>query len=690
MSQLSMLPIILAGSLALAGLLVLPGFRIAARLAGAVDHGFAPLALAIAASTLLLLAVATPLLAIGRFSGEALAVAALVLAAWSLPSFLHWLRQTTGGRGWWTMAWIAALVVPWLLVTLEGGFPPADRLQWYYAGLGRQLSAAGGIPVSVAEWGRDVRWLPDYLVFDVVSRAHAALLPGVGVAEAISAWRLPVAALSIATVFAVLRLWIGRSPALLGTALLAGGTFFLAKFNAYKPEALGILLGLVALWLVIRGLRSGRRTWILVGGLLFGADLSVHAIAAVAMGLLAAGFGTAEWLLARRPRLALAGGLVRAVALGLALSSALGVALQGRAIVASQALAPAFVGGEDPTWTFLLHSTGVFSDPLPAPPARPLAGGVSFPWDGFRVTSAFGWWLLATIGVGVFLLAAFGGRRGRAAALGIGLSGALLGATIAFFALAFATYVPRWTGLVRFGQYVPLGVAIGLAFGLDGYLRAWARLADRPIPRLLPLAAAVIGVAWLVPWVVPQYAAEPRIQPAGFEALVRLDDLAGPHDVVISNILTAGTIESFTGTENPLEARQPLIEEPALLVAANDLLVAGHRFFESPADRAYVDRLGAQWVLVADDPAILGATATLGGSTTVVEGVAFLRPAWVGQGIAIYGGDSPVTSAAHVDRVDALALAEPTALAAIGFGVLAFVLVRVPGVRLPRPRPAGR
>jgi len=690
MSQLAMLPIVLAGSLALSGLLVLPGFRIAARLAGPIDRGFAPLAFALAASTLLLLAVAVPLLAIGVFSGGVLALVALVLAAWSLPSFLHWLRRTTGGRSWWTAAWIGALVVPWLLVTLEAGFPPADRLQWYYAEVGRQLDAAGGIPTSVAEWGREVRWLPDYLVFDVISRAHGALLPGIGGAEAISAWRLPTAALSIATMFAVLRLWIGRSPALLGTALIAGGTFFLAKFNAYKPEALGILLGLVALWLVVQGLRSGRRSWVLTAGLLFGLDLSVHAIAAVATGLLAAGFGTAEWLLARRPRLALADGLVRAAVLGLALSIALGVALQGRAVVASQALAPALIGGEDPTWTFFLHSTGVFTEPLPAPPARPLAGGVSFPWAAFRVTSAFGWWLLATVGVGLFLLAAFGGRRGRAAVLGIGLSAVLLGATIAFFALSFATYVPRWTGLVRFGQYVPLGVGIGLAFALEGFLRAWVRLADRPIPRHLPLIAAVVGVAWLLPWVIPRYASEPRIQPAGFEALARLEALAGPDDVVVSNVLTAGTIESFTGLENPLEARQPLIEESELLQAANDLLLAGHTFFVDPADRAYVDRLGARWVLVADDPATLGATATLGGSTAIIGGVAWLRPAWEGPGIAIHEVASPATDAARVDRSEPLPQALPTALAAVGFGIVALVLVRAPGFRWPPRRAGGR
>jgi hypothetical protein len=347
------------------------------------------------------------------------------------------------------------------------------------------------------------------------------------------------------------------------------------------------------------------------------------------------------------------------------------------------------VGGEDPTWTFFNYSTGVFADPLPAQPVRTLAAGVSLPWDGFRLTSAFGWWLLATVAVGLFFLAAFGGRRRRAAALGIGLSGALLGATIAFFALSFATYVPRWTGLVRFGQYVPLGIGIGLAFAFEGFLRTWARLADRPIPRLLPIAAAVIGVAWLVPWAVPRYQAEPRIQPAGFQALARLAELAGPDDVVVSNVLTAGTIESFTGAENPLEARQPLIEESALLRAANDLLLAGHRFFEAPSDRGYVDGLGAQWVLAANDPAILGATTILGGSTAALDAVAWLRPAWQGTGVAIYEIRSPVTSAAHVDRLEPLPLAVPTALAALGFGVLGTVLLRAPAVRVRRGRPTG-
>ena len=89
-------------------------------------------------------------------------------------------------------------------------------------------------------------------------------------------------------------------------------------------------------------------------------------------------------------------------------------------------------------------------------------------------------------------------------------SGALVGAGIAFFALAFDTYVPRWTGLVRFGQYLPLLAGLGMTFAFAGYLRLWSWLAEVRIPRALPLVAALVGVIWLVPVATTRYAAELR------------------------------------------------------------------------------------------------------------------------------------------------------------------------------------
>jgi hypothetical protein len=677
--------VLIARALLLLGLLVLPGFAFAARLAAPIERGSAPLLLAIASSVLVLLAAAVPLLIIGWFSSGAIGLVALLLAVAGARPFGRWVWATLGGgllASLSFVAWAAVLALPWLLLALREGYPPADKLQWYYAEVASQLGAAGGIPQGVAEWGALVRWLPDYLAFDIVSQAYRGLLPGVPVADVISAWRIPIAGLSLVLAFLALRLWVGRVPALLGTALIGGSTFFIAKFNAYKPESFGILLGLVGLLLLVHGIRSRRRSWLLVAGALFGTDLSVHAIAATAMGLITAGFALAEWGTARRDRVAIADGLVRAALVGIVLSVALGAGLQGRAAVAPQALTPALVDGHDPTWTFFLRSTGNFAQPEPAPPKAPLAAGVVSPWDGFRVTSAFGWWLPATVAIGLFFLAAFGARRGIAAAVGLAVAGALLAAAVAFFAVAFTTYVPRWTGFVRLGQYTPLFAGIGVAFAVEGFLRTWSRLAERRLPRALPAVTAVIAIAWLVPWSSARYADELAITPNGRGVLEELKAMARPGDVVVSNALTTGTVESFTGLEDPLEGRQPLIEERAILARANDLLLAAHRWFESPADRAFVDSVGARWVLVVDDPATLGAAGTLGGSVAGLDA----PPPWLhgvarGAGVVIFEVTDPTTTAAVVDRPTPLPVAMP-ALAWAGLLALVVVaLVRLPALR---------
>jgi len=239
-------------------------------------------------------------------------------------------------------------------------------------------------------------------VFNVDSEAYLALLSFVPRADALAAWRVPVTILGMLLLFCVFRQWLGRPAAVAGVVVTAGTTFYLAKFDAYKPEALGIVVGLAALWLVVRGLRGRRRSWILLAGASMGVGLSIHAIAATVMGLFIAGFAGAEWLVLRRERLPRLGWLVRAAALGFLISVVMGAGVQGRAIVASAALNPTTIGGADPTWTFFLRSSGDFSEPEPPPPQRPLAGGVTSPWAGFRVTSAFGWWLLPVVGVGRF------------------------------------------------------------------------------------------------------------------------------------------------------------------------------------------------------------------------------------------------------------------------------------------------
>jgi hypothetical protein len=415
---------------------------------------------------------------------------------------------------------------------------------------------------------------------------------------------------------------------------------------------------------------------VLLGGACLGIGLSVHAIAATVMGLVVAGFAAAEWLVSRGRRAERAGWLIRAALLGLLLSVVMGVGLQGRAVAAGGALNPGAAAGADPTWTFFLRSTGDFTVPEPAPPKLPLAGGVTNPWAGLRITSAFGWWLIPFSAIGALFLAGLGGRRVRGGAAGLVGSGVLVGAGIAFFAVAFETYVPRWTGLVRFGQYLPLLVGIGVTFAVAGYLRLWSWLAQVRVPRTFAVVAAIAGVLWLAPLAVGRYAAEPRITADGQAALEALRTMGSAGDVVLSNALTTGTIESFTGLETPLEGRQPLIEDPAFLAAANQLLLDAHEWFVDPTDRALLDRLGVRWVLVADDPAVLGTTGTLGGGVAGVEAGGGLRRAWSGSGIALFEVPDHAAGAAVTDDLRSVVdLPRAVVVGAVGVGLAGLLVV---------------
>lgn len=641
-----------AGTVAFVLIFVLPGVRAADVVAGRRSTGAPRLALSVVFSQLIVGGTGLGLIAIGRFSGLAVAIVAVVAAVMGVPVVARWVRTSgreRGVRGWTTAAWLALSAMPWIAFVGLPAWPPADTLQWYYDGLGRQLSAAGGIPSGVAEWGTSLRWLPDYLVFNIDSEAYLALLGALPRADALAAFRIPVALLGIAFVFVLLRLWIGRAPAIAGTTAIAGSVFFLAKFDAYKPEAIGIVVGLAAGWLILRGLRGGRTPWILVGGAAFGLDLSIHAIAAVVTGLAIAGFALGEWLGLRHGRRGRAIVLGRAAILGLLLSVAMGIAVQGRANVAPAALNPTTVGGSDPTWTFFLRSTGNFVEPAPLPPQRPLAGGVTTPWAGLRVNSAFGWWFLVTVAMGVAAGVAIGSRRFRTGAVGYAIAAGLVGAGVAFFAVRFGTYVPRWTGLVRFGQYAPLAAGIGVALALAGGVRVWSWLSEARLPRGSVLVVAVAGLVWLVPTAFGRYAAERPITEPGLAALAELRERGRPGDIVVSNVLTTGTIESFTGLEDPLEGRQPLIEEPAVLASANQLLLDAHAWFEQPSDTTFVDRLGASWVLVADRPEILGGDALVGGSTAASTAPPGLERVWSSAGVTLLRAVDPQSGAAVHD-----------------------------------------
>lgn len=659
---------------------LLPGAALADRLAGRRSTWSARLVLSFVASLFVVAGLAAALIVVGAFSGVRLALLSGVAATFGVPVVIRWWRSSPVWRPR-TLVWAGLLVVPWIVFAGAEGWPPADTLQWYYAGLGVDLTKAGGIPTAVAEWGQQVRWLPDYIVFDVHAEAQRAMLSFATPEAALAAWRVPVALGGVLLSFLVTRLWVGRAVALAGTTAISGTVFFLAKFDAYKPEAAGIVVGLAAMWLVVRGIRGDRRSWVLLGGATLGLDLSVHAIAATVMGLMVAGFAGVEWLLLRRDRARRLDWLVRAAVLGLTLSVAMGVGLQGRAAAAGGALNPGASTAGDPTWTFFLRSTGQFEEPEPPPPARPLAGGVTTPWAGFRVTSAFGWWLIPVTAIGALGAFALAGPRRRAAVLGLGVAAGLVALGVAFFTLAFDTYVPRWTGLVRFGQYVPLLVGLAVTLAAAGYLRAWSWLAGSRIPRTTATIALAVGLVWLIPLATGRYGAEARLSSAGQAALQELRARGRAGDVVVSNALTTGSIEWFTGLEAPFEGRQPLIEEPEVLADANRLLLEGHRWFDDPSDRGFLDDLGVRWVLVVDDRSTLAAPATLGGGVASMTGVPGLDPVWEGDGISLLELQDPYVPNAAADDLRPLVDLMRSFLAlAIGAGVARLIVVaRRPG-----------
>jgi hypothetical protein len=211
----------------------------------------------------------------------------------------------------------------------------------------------------------------------------------------------------------------------------------------------------------------------------------------------------------------------------------------------------------------------------------------------------------------------------------------LLGAALAFFALAFSTYVPQQTGRDGFAQYVPGGLGLAVGFASQGYLLAWQRITHTSPARAVVSAAGAIVLAYLIAAADGIYRSNIGIPPEGRAALAELAGEAEPQDVVLSNALTTGQLEFFTDVEAPLEAQPPLIEQPASLAKANALLLRARRFFRTH-DPGILDLLDVRWVLVVDQPGLLGASSSLGGNVAQAGGDPRLALRWRGPGLALF------------------------------------------------------
>jgi hypothetical protein len=661
--------------------LLLPGFALERLLWRRIVPGVGGLIVALPLGVGLTGLVGAVLLGFGWFVPLILAAVCVAASLAGIIPFARWTRTMLRDP---LVLILPILVIPWVVTAMDPGLPPASTYQWYYWDLGRQLADAHGVPVSVQEYGQSVRWLPDYVMFSLVSEAYRALTGILGEASAMTWWRVPLAGIALAALIAVLRLWLSRGGALLGAALIAGSTLFLPKFNAYKPEAFGIILGLAALWLVVRGIRDRDSSLVLLGGVSIGLAVAVHAIAATlfAMSMVAAGIVEMAVTAERRRSIArLVGGAIVAFAIVVAT----GWALQGRVTVAGDALRPRLVDGVDPTWVYQLYSIGEF-EPRPEPdPVQQVWGWVVGAWPDVDLSAPTDLWAVYLLGFGFILLLSFGSWRSRRGLLVVALTAAILAAVIAYFGLAFETYVPRHTGIRRLAQYLPLIVSMLGAFAIEGVIATVSRLRATPVPRALREAALAAGaVLLLLPAAIGVYRADVGISASGWEAFGRLRQVGHPTDVVLSNALTHGSIEMLTGLEYPLDGRQPFIEEQEFLLAANRVLRDAHDLFTRPRrPHAVLQRLGVRWALVADDPRTLGAVDTLGGSVETFAAA----PGWVEEarweGLALFRRETverPIPAVEHRN------LARRVLAAIAALAVLFALLMYASGWRPRRPQ----
>jgi hypothetical protein len=295
----------------------------------------------------------------------------------------------------------------------------------------------------------------------------------------------------------------------------------------------------------------------------------------------------------------------------------MGWSLQGRTFVLGDAGRPTRdADGTDPTYTFLERNAGHFGELSEPSLTDELGNSLKQPWRGFELWSVAGLVLGVVVLGGVVIAVTARRAPPRVALVTSVVFSALLVTGVLYFALSYDTYVPRHTGLARFTQYMPLLVVLLIGIALTGVRdRFVAR--QRGVPgaagRIAVAAVAVCAATAFGIWAtVDLYQDDTRLGPAGAATYRYLRDHGRDGEVVLSNAGTRGQFEFFTGLEDPLEARQALLETPAFARRATGLLESAHRFFTGAGDADLADRLHASWVVVTPAGSFLGAGTSYG------------------------------------------------------------------------------
>ncbi len=643
------------------------------------------LLIGVATGTITVAAIGTLLVGTRAFSPWTLALPLIVLAVAGVRRTIYVVLRVLPSS---VSLVLAVLSVPWWWSAARAGAPPSPLFQWYYWDLGRAVGGTNGIPQFVSEYGTHIRWLPDYFVFNLHSEVYRGLTSFAGRTNPIVAFRIPIALLAIVAVFGVLRMWLPPWAALLGTAFTIESAWFLDKFNAYKPEAFGIIIGLIAVRLGIRALRARDPSLLVFVGVLLGVDLAIHAIAATVTGLLLAGALVAELIATRELRVRrTTSSLVIAAVLALAVSGAIGWSVQGRVSVIGDATNPQRLkDGTDPTLVFAARDAGNFGRVTEPSVGDELSTYISEPWPGLRLDTGTGVAFGGFVVVGFTLAFAAGGGL-RKAVLALTAFALLLVLGIAYFSICFDTYVPRHTGLARFAQYAPLVMSFAAAVSLAAIART---LTSIPIPR--PARArrrvgAIVGVIVVAVTtfgatraVIRAYRPQLSLSAAAQHLLDGLDHDVKPGEGLIANSGTRGLIEFWTHAEVPLEARQALIEAPDFVSRATRTLEDAHAFFTGTGAPQFADHMRANWIVVNPTPDRIGAAISLG-----------IPPAgWTVPGFSPVLGTTDAT-VLHRDqpaaRVTAIGPAKNRAVAAwiaVGFSsvlIIAALLLLAPGLR---------
>jgi hypothetical protein len=553
----------------------------------------------------------------GSFSTFLLVVPLLVLSVVGLPRAISVAREALRIP---LSAALGLFVLPWVWSALRTGAPPSYLFQWYYWDLARMLGRQGGVPSYVTEYGAHIRWLPDYLVFNLHSEAYRGITDLFGTVNAIVAWRIPMALLAVIAVFAMLRLWVPRWAAVVGVALVMQTTWALDKFNAYKPEAFGVIIGFICVRLAVGALRRKDPGTLVLVGVLLGVNLGIHAIAATVVGMLLAGALVGELLTTKDLRARRTYTLLFLTAVtALVVSFAMGWSVQGRVSVLGDAGNPQRnADGSDPTLIFLARDAGNFGPVAEPSLSDEMTGSVNQPRVDLHLTpgTTLALAILLVAGAGLALARGGNGRRGVVSLL---VFVALLVTGILYFTLRYDTYVPRHTGLSRFAQYTPLVVALAVTVALSAIVEA----VNSRIPardgrfrrRLVAITGIVLAVGLFISLdnaVVTTYDLQVNINTTAKRFLETVGDKVPAGETVLVNANSRGLLGFLYDLNDPLEARQALLESPKFVHHATVALEDMNKFFTGTGGSDLPDRMRANWLITTTVPSAIGSTIPVG------------------------------------------------------------------------------